>query len=140
MPAAVAATVERLHQIAGQGSYRDLVRLAEAAPDFRSNTAGLSHSDYWNLKMRTGEFPMAQMEKVLAYPFAVKESAQGKIYIWPRQAMLKPDEITPGDAREIDGLLGQGHAEALRHGGIWPGYVLGIREDGLWIYFLSGSG
>ena len=30
--------------------------------------------------------------------------------------------------------------EALRRGGVWPGYVLGIAEDGTWLYFISGSG
>jgi hypothetical protein len=140
MPAPVAATVKRLHEIAAQGSYRDLAKLAEAAPDFRSNNAGLSHTEFWNLKMRTGDFPMAHVEKLLSYNFTVEPSSQGKIYIWPWMATLKREEITPLAAREIDRLLGEGQADALRKGAIWPGYVLGIREDGLWLYFLSGSG
>ena len=140
MPEAVAATVQRLRDIAAQGGYRDLAKLAEQAPDFRSNSAGLSHADYWNLKMRTGDFPTAHIEKLLSYRFTVEESAQGRIYIWPWMATLAPDEITPAAARDIEKLLGPGQAEALRAGAIWPGYVLGIREDGLWLYFLSGSG
>ena len=140
MPPPVAATVQRLHEIAAQGGYRDLAKLAEQAPDFRSNTAGLNHADYWRLKMRTGDFPMVQIEKLLAYRFVVADSSQGKIYIWPWMATLKPEEITPAAVRDIDRLLGPGQAQALKGGAIWPGYVLGIREDGLWLYFLSGSG
>jgi hypothetical protein len=140
MPPPVAATVQRLREIADTGSYRDLARLAEQAPDFRSNNAGLTHVEYWNLKMRTGDFPMVHIEKLLGYRYTIEESSQGKIYIWPWMATLKPEEITPEAARDIDRLLGRGQADVLRGGAIWPGYVLGIREDGLWLYFVSGSG
>lgn len=140
LPPPVAATVQRLREIARTGSYRDLARLAEQTPDFRSNNAGLGHAEYWNLKMRTGEFPTVQIERLLAHRHAVEDSSQGKIYIWPWMATLKPDEITPEAAREIDDLVGRGQAEALRSGAFWPGYVLGIREDGVWLYFVSGAG
>jgi hypothetical protein len=140
MPDPVAATVAELESIAKDGTYRDMARLADRTPGFRSNNAGMSHSEYWYLKMRTGDWPMAQVGKVLGYRFTVADSDQGKIYIWPWMARLKPEEITPAAAREIDRLLGAGQADALRGGAIWPGYVLGIREDGVWLYFVSGSG
>lgn len=140
LPAAVTATIQQLRDIAKTGSVRDLAKLASATPDFRSNNAGLSHLEYWNLKLRTGDWPMAQIDKLLTYKFKVANSDQGKVYIWPWMALLKPDEITPAAAHEIDRLLGAGAVDDLRKGGVWPGYVLGIREDGRWLYFLSGSG
>jgi hypothetical protein len=140
LPEDVVATVKLLKQIAKQGSYRDLARLANMTTDFRSNNGGMTHSEYWNLKQRTGDFPAIHLEKVLAYPHTVADSVQGKVFIWPYMAMLKPGEITPAAAREIDQLLGEGQAMELRKGGVWPGYVLGIREDGRWLYFVSGSG
>jgi hypothetical protein len=139
LPDAVAKTVAELERIAREGTYRDLAKLAEQTPDFRSNNAGMTHSEYWHLKMRTGDWPMAQAAKLLTYKFTVQPSDQGKIYIWPWMAMLKPEEITPAAALEIDRLLGKGQAALLRTGAIWPGYVLGIREDGRWLYFVSGS-
>ena len=140
LPKPVADTVRLLTQVAEQGGPRDLARLASTTESFRSNNAGMSHAEYWGLKGRTGDPPGPQLSKVLAYRFTVADSPQGKVYIWPYMAMLKPDEIGPADAREIDKLLGPGMADQLRKGGIWPGYVLGIREDGLWLYFVSGSG
>ncbi len=140
MPEPVAQTVAELERIAREGSYRDLARLADATPDFRSNNAGMSHSEYWYLKMRTGDWPMAQVAKVLRYRFKVADSSQGQVYIWPYMATLKPEEITPAASREIDRLLGSGMADVIKAGAVWPGYVLGIREDGLWLYFVSGSG
>lgn len=140
LPQPVAKTVELLKQTAARGSYRDLAKLASMTPDFRSNNGGVSHIEYWNLKQRTGDFPAIHLEKVLAYPHTVAGSPQGEVYIWPYMAMLEPAEITPAAAREIDRLLGEGQANELRNGAVWPGYVLGIREDGLWLYFVSGSG
>ncbi len=133
-------TVRHLREIAENGGYRDLARLASETPDFRSNSAGLSDREYWSLKERTGDFPAEQVGRVLAYPPAVVDTPQGRIFIWPALAMLKASEITPAQARDIDRLLGEGQANELRNGAAWPGYVLGIREDGQWLYFLSGSG
>ncbi len=140
LPAAVAATVQQLRDIAATGTYRDLARLADATPGFRSNNAGMTHSEYWYLKMRAGDWPMAQAEKLLGYRFTITDTPQGKVYIWPWMATLKPDQITPAAERDIERLLGKGQVDALRAGEIWPGYVLGIREDGAWLYFASGSG
>jgi hypothetical protein len=140
LPDAVARTVRRLKDIAEYGGYRELAQFASETPDFRSNSAGLGDREYWSLKERTGDFPAEQAARVLAYPFAVAETPEGKVYIWPAFAMLKADEITPAAARDIDRLLGEGQANELRKGAVWPGYVLGIREDGQWLYFVSGSG
>lgn len=140
LPDAVAATVARLRKVAATGSYRDLARMAAETPDFRSNAAGMTHQEYWYLKLRTGDWPMAQVERVLAHRYAINETARGKVYVWPWLAMLPGEEITPSAAREIDALFGAGQADALRKGEIWPGYVLGIAEDGTWLYFVSGSG
>src|SRR5690606_19572551 len=137
---AVAATVRELRTIASSGGYRELAQLAAATPAFRSNNAGMSHREYWNLKERTGDFPAAHVGQVLRRRHTVADSPEGKVYIWPDLAMLKPREITPALAREIDALLGDGQAAELRRGGVLPGYVLGIREDGALLYFVSGSG
>lgn len=140
LPEAVVETMHRLREIAATGTYRDMARLAGETPGFRSNSAGMTHQEYWYLKMRAGDWPMAQAEKLLSYRFAIADSPIGKVYIWPWMARLKPEEITPAAARDIDRLLGPGQADLLRAGKPWPGYVLGIAEDGTWLYFVSGSG
>jgi hypothetical protein len=55
-------------------------------------------------------------------------------------ATLPVDQITPAIAREMDRLLGEGQADAIRNGLAWPGYVLGVAEVGTWLYFVSGAG
>lgn len=140
LPDAVAETVRRLREIAATGSHRDMARMADETPGFRSNTAGMSHQDFWYLMLRTGDRPMAQVEQVLDYPWAVSETREGRVYVWPRVASLSRTEITPAEARDIEALLGEGGAAAIKAGEPWPGYVLGIAEDGRWLYFLSGAG
>lgn len=140
LPEAVIATVSQLRDISANGTYRDMAKLADATPGFRSNTAGMSHRDYWYLKLRTGDWPMAHVGQVLAQPYAVTPTAQGKVYVWPRLATLRGASITAADASAIDALLGEGQADAIRGGASWPGYVLGIADDGTWLYFLTGEG
>ena len=140
LPDPVARTVHHLRDIAQNGGYRELARFAGETPDFRSNNAGLSDREYWSLKERTGDFPAEQVGRVLSYPYTIVSTPQGRVYIWPALAMVRGSEITPAEARDIDRLLGQGQADELRRGAVWPGYVLGIREDGQWLYFVSGSG
>lgn len=140
LPEAVMATIHRLRKISATGSYRDMARMADETPGFRSNWAGMRHQDYWYLKLRTGDWPMAQVGKVLEFPYAVSETEQGRVFIWPRMATLARSEITPAVARDIVRLLGDGKAAAIKAGEPWPGYVLGIAEDGTWLYFVSGAG
>lgn len=140
LPHAVFATVERLREISAHGSYGDMARLASATPGFRSNAGDMSHRDYWYLKLRTGDWPMAHVGRLLEQPYGVTLTERGKVYIWPRLATLRGEAITPANARAIDALLGEGQAQAIRSGATWPGYVLGIAEDGTWLYFVSGEG
>ncbi len=140
LPEPVQATVIQLRQISATGGYRDMARLADATPGFRSNAGDMSHQDYWYLKLRTGDWPMAHVGEVLSQPYGVTPTAHGNVYVWPSFATLPGEAITPADARAIDALIGEGQADLIRNGGKWPGYVLGIAEDGTWLYFISGEG
>lgn len=140
LPPAVEATVAKLLKLAEVGGYRDMATLADQTPGFRSNNAGMSHKEYWYLKLRAGDWPMAHLQKTLAQDYSAVEAVDGRVFIWPALALLPLDQITPAKAREIDALLGAGQADAIRAGAPWSGYVLGIAEDGTWLYFVSGAG
>lgn len=140
LPPAVEATVRRLRRLGETGKDWEMAALAEKTPGFRSNDGGMSHRAYWNLKLRTGDWPMEHLRLVLLERFTRIETAKGAIYVWPSVAALAPIDITPRDAREMDRIAGEGAADAMRAGERWPGYVLGIAEDGTWLFFYSGSG
>ena len=141
LPEAVTTTIQRLREISATGSYRDMARMAEETPGFRSNWAGMRHQDYWYLKLRTGDWPMAQVEQGAGVSLRRlrdrRRHASTSGRAWPR---WRRNEITPAVARDIDRLLGEGKAAAIKAGEPWPGYVLGIAEDGTWLYFVSGAG
>jgi hypothetical protein len=140
LPAAVSATDDQLRAIGATGSYRDMAKPADQMSGFRSKIAGKCHSEYWYLKMRPDGLPMEQMEKPLTFPCVVRPSTRGKVNIWPLMATLPVDQIVPATAREIDRLLGEGHANVIRNGLVWLGYVLSIAKEGTWLYFVSGAG
>jgi hypothetical protein len=133
------AIVERLKAVADGGDWRDMVRLASANVDFHSNDAGWSHASYWYLKLRTGDWPTRQMGRILAYRHGVKQTPDGRVFVWPYMAALAPGEINAAAAHDMDELAGEGEAERVRAGGRWSGYSLGVREDGTWLWFASGS-
>ena len=60
-------------------------------------------------------------------------------------AVSVPQLFTPPSRAQVTGRravtrAGEGQAQAIRAGESWPGYVLGIAEDGTWLYFVSGAG
>jgi len=140
LPPAVEATYRRLLQLGETGKDWEMAALADKTPGFRSNDGGMSHRAYWNLKLRTGDWPMEHMRQTLLEPHARLETSEGPIYVWPSVAALAPVDITPADVREMDRIAGPGAADAMLAGERWPGYVLGIAEDGRWLFFYSGAG
>lgn len=139
LPKPVRDTISELTEIAHTGSTWDMARQARATPGFRSNTGGLEHADYWYLKYRSGDWPMEHLKRVLAYPPAVEESAGGLVYVWPYMATLRPSEMTAKARRDARELLGEFTAEQVATGASWPGYRLGVADDGAWLYFYSGA-
>ncbi len=139
LPAAVAATVNDLTEIAKDGSTWDMARLARATPGFRSNAGELDHADYWYLKYRTGDWPMEHLGRVLAYAPAVTELDGQLIYVWPYMANVAPNAMTPKVRRDAELILGAEGAQRFAAGAGWPGYRLGISADGTWRYFYTGA-
>lgn len=135
---AAEATLARLRQAAASGDYREMATLASLNPDFRSNDAGWTHSAWWYLKLRTGDWPTRHLERVLAYRHGVRHTPDGRVFVWPYMAALEPGDITPAAARDMDELAGVGEARRMKAGDRWSGYSLGVREDGTWLWFSAG--
>jgi hypothetical protein len=140
MPGPVRAMVDQLKQLADEGDYRGLAKLADRQPGFRSNDGGMATRDYWRLKVSAGDDPTRQLARLLAEPPAVVDGADGRRYVWPALSTLRPADVTPVIAERIDDLLGAGQGAAFRAGWAWSGYSLAIREDGVWLWFINGNG
>jgi hypothetical protein len=140
LPKAVLSRIAQLQEMAGQGDYRALAKLADMQPGFRSNDGGLAHRDYWRLKVSAGDDPTKQLVRLLAEPPAIVDGVEGRSYVWPALAVLRPAEVTPEIEGRIDQMLGAGQGAAFRQGAQWSGYTLAIREDGAWLWFVNGNG
>ncbi|MEM8919994.1 MAG: hypothetical protein AAGB25_01405, partial [Pseudomonadota bacterium] len=112
----------------------------DQTPGFVSNYGGVNHKDFWYLKYRTGDWPTRQLGKVLAYPPGVEETSGGRVFVWPYMALAGPLDVTPDVARDMTELVGDWQAEAVRAGQAYQGYRVGVREDGVWLYFFAGEG
>lgn len=139
LTAAARTTVNKLREIAAHGDYRDMARLAETYPEFRSNAAGWRHVEFWGLKAHTGDWPTAALAGVFRYRPAEVASPSGRIFVWPYMAVLKPGEVTASAAHDMDELAGVGEAARVRAGSPWSGYSLAVRADGTWLYFVAGA-
>ena len=140
LPAPVRALVDQLKDMAGRGDYRGLAKLAAAQPDFRSNDGGMTPRDYWRLKVSAGDDPSKQLVQLLREPPAIVDGVAGRSYVWPALATLRPADVTPTIAGQIDRLLGAGQGASFQRGAPWSGYSLAIREDGAWLWFTAGAG
>jgi hypothetical protein len=140
LPEPVRARIDQLREMAEQGDYRGLAKLADTQPGFRSNDGGMAHRDYWRLKVSAGDDPTKQLVRLLAGPPAVVDGVDGRSYVWPALATLRPAEVTPEIEERIDRMLGAGQGAAFRRGAPWLGYSLAIREDGAWLWFVNGNG
>ena len=140
LPAPVRALVDQLKDMAGRGDYRALAKLAAAQPGFRSNDGGMTPRDYWRLKVSAGDDPTKQLVQLLKEPPAIVDGVGGRSYVWPALATLRPDEVTPAIAGQIDRHLGAGQGVAFQRGAPWSGYSLAIGEDGAWLWFTAGAG
>lgn len=140
LPDAVQAMVNQLAIVATQRDWRAMARLAAAHANFRSNDGGMSARDYWRLKVSAGDDPTVQLGRLLIGSPAVVGSGPNRVYVWPALAALKPAAVTPQVERRIDALLGAGKGAAFKRGVPWPGYSLGIRADGAWLWFITGEG
>jgi hypothetical protein len=140
LPRPVLDRVAQLRALAEQGDYRGLARLADTQPGFRSNDGGIAHRDYWRLKASAGDDPTRHLAQLLEQPPAVIDGAEGRSYVWPALAVLRPAEVTPEIEGRIDRMLGAGQGAAFREGAPWSGYTLAIREDGAWLWFTNGNG
>jgi hypothetical protein len=130
---------DRLLAIAEAGDYRDMAALAALRPDFRSNAGGVPHRDYWYLKYRTGDWPMAHLGRALAFPPAIVETEAGRVFVWPYMAALESHELTVAAERDVVSAAGGEAARAMRRGAPYPGYSLAISAAGEWLYFISGA-
>jgi hypothetical protein len=92
---------------------------------------------YWRELEDVGEVPILgdYLPGFLAMPFA----KLGDIYVWPSVHAKLPKTWIPQDTDPLASFYTQEELESFRQLGSYLGWRVGIREDGTWLYFVSGD-
>lgn len=104
---------------------------------------GVSDDDplvYWEQEFKdTGKHPLDFLAELLAHPPARSSSSQEASYVWPRWFEQPIMELTEAEEAEARKLIGDAAYDSYVEFGHYLGYRVGIRDDGLWLYFIAGD-
>jgi len=126
------------------GSLRQLTRLAQQYPDFRSNYGELDHYRHWYIMKRAGLDPIIKTQQILQQPYGIKDFGAEKYFIWPALAVRAPEDLefsklSFADRVTLQELVGEAGIERMKAGEAYPGFRLAIRQDGTWVYLLQDN-
>jgi hypothetical protein len=83
---------------------------------------------------------MAELIKLFRTGFVRKpQKSGGTLYVWPYFAEMPLNELTPAQEVELLTLISPARMKEMRARGQYDGYRIGISQDGVWHFFLSGT-
>ncbi len=138
LPPAVAATRQRIVDLAIACDYEGLAALAAEAPFF---TFGFGGDDdpvsFWRESERQGDPVTRLMVELLDLPVGVIEQVDPPVYSWPELTTIV--EPTDADYDQVRGIYDEDEIEIFKQFGGYTGYRAGIQADGAWLYFVAGD-
>jgi predicted lipid-binding transport protein (Tim44 family) len=92
---------------------------------------------YWRRQEEEGEVPILgdYLPVVLGTPFAKVDD----VYVWPRAYAKEPEDWTAEDRESLTNLYSPEEIKQFERAGSYLGWRAGIREDGTWLFFVSGD-
>ena len=97
---------------------------------------------YWHELEEKAEVPVLGdiLPVVFGTRFARMSDAAGDIYVWPSAAAKEAPDWTQEDIESLKVLLTDEEIQNMKETfGGYLGWRIGIREDGTWLYFVSGD-
>lgn len=137
LPAAVAAKRDAIVSAARAFDYDRLETLLDRAQFSYSFGESGDPVGYWRRLEEQGEVPILgdYLPVILSGPFAKR----GDIYVWPSAYARKPSEWTAEDRRWLRNLYTEKEIRGFKRAGAYLGWRVGIRQDGTWLFFVSGD-
>jgi hypothetical protein len=133
------AVAEKRESMALAAKNKDYVAFAALADkESFSYTFGGSYPGGFEAYLRDNESATAPLDKaykLLSFPHI----KQNGIYTWPAFFAKEAKDWTSEDIKMMRELYSDEDVEGFRVYGSYIGYRLGIRENGSWIYFISGD-
>jgi hypothetical protein len=137
LPDAVVATRDAIVTAARARDYEGLAALLDPEAFTYSFGEDGDPIGYWRELEDVGEVPILgdYLPGFLAMPFA----KLGDIYVWPSVHAKLPKTWTPQDTDPLASFYTPEEIESFRQLDSYLGWRAGIREDGTWLYFVSGD-
>ncbi len=92
---------------------------------------------YWRRLEEVGEVPILgdYLPVLLGAPYAKK----GDTYVWPSAYAKSPSSWTAEDRQSLINFYTEQEIRGFERVGDYLGWRAGIREDGTWLFFVSGD-
>lgn len=137
LPEAVAATRDAIVAASHARDYAALGMLLDPATFSYSFGEGGDPVGYWRMLEEEGEVPILGdfLPLVLTWPAA----RTGDTWVWPSAHARAPEQWTDDDVAPLRQLYTADEIDGFVQAGGYLGYRVGIREDGTWLYFVSGD-
>jgi hypothetical protein len=92
---------------------------------------------YWRRLEGKAEVPV--LGDILPTVLSGPSATQGDIYVWPSVHGKPPAKWTPEERRWLRNLYSKREIRSFERLGHYLGWRAGIRDDGTWLYFISGD-
>ncbi len=87
-----------------------------------------------------GREVLAELIKIFRTGYVRKpQKNSGTMYVWPYFAEMPLEKLTPAQEVELLTLISPARMKEMRARGQYDGYRIGISEDGVWHFFVSGA-
>jgi hypothetical protein len=144
LPSPVAKMRTEILQAAASGDIermREPVDLNEIPPMAAKEKTG-NLVAYWKSVSGDGQGRevMAVLVKLFRTGFVRKPQKDGgTMYVWPYFAEMPLNKLTPAQEVELLTLISPAQMKEMRAKGYYDGYRIGIAQDGVWHFFLTGA-
>jgi hypothetical protein len=137
LPEAVAKKKDAIVAAAHAFDYEGLEALLDPAEFTYSFGESGDPVGYWRRLEEEAEVPILgdYLPVILGAPFA----KQKDIYVWPSAHAKKPSEWSARDRRWLSNLYTEDEIRGFEQAGSYLGWRVGIRDDGTWLFFVSGD-
>ena len=138
LPAAVADTRQAIVDAAKAFDYSALGALIDEKTFSYSFGESGDPIGYWRRLERQGHVPI--MGDILPIVLDTHWARTGNLYVWPAAFARDPSQWTQVDLADMRRLYSEQDIRSFeRRIGGYAGYRVGIRQDGTWVFFISGD-
>lgn len=137
LPAEVAQTRDAIVRAAKAFDYDALLDLLDPATFTYSFGDRDDPTGYWRQQEEVAHVPV--LGEILPSILSGPHGRSGELFVWPLASAREPTRWTDADRASLRPLYSDEDLARFTRFGSYTGWRAGIREDGVWMYFVSGD-